>query len=95
MKYLKRLTIFFFCTFAPFLVSQEVDEFAFLEDNTSSSNSLEQTLPHLTPPKTSTEKAEKVREEKAEILGTDINEVEEMEKSGEDINVVKVAENNG
>jgi len=46
-------------------------------------------------PKTSTEKAEKVREEKAEILGTDINEVEEMEKSGEDINVVKVTENNG
>ena len=46
-------------------------------------------------PKTETERAEKVREEKAEILGTDINEVEEMEKAGEDINVVKIPENNG
>ena len=68
MKYLKRLTIFFFCTFAPFLYSQEVDEFAFLEDNTSSSSSFEQTLPHLTPPKTSTEKIQKTSPNKKIFL---------------------------
>ena len=68
MKYLKRITIFFFCTFAPFVSSQDIDEFAFLDDNTPSSSDYEKTLPHLTPPKTSIEKIKRTSPNKKIFL---------------------------
>ena len=68
MKYLRRLTIFFFCTFTAYLFSQEVDEFAFLENNTSNTTSLETTLPHLAAPKTSSEKIKKTSPNKKIFL---------------------------
>ncbi len=67
MKYLKSLTIFFFIL-APNLFSQEVDEFAFLEDNTSNPTNFENALPHLTPPKTSSEKIKKTSPNKKIFL---------------------------